>query len=73
MTNRSKKYRQATLCFNCLASLTSDDIFDVDNIDDLEDVSKTLTNMCQEDIDVLNIKVCHPKNCIMHYFPIILT
>ena len=29
--------------------------------------------MCQEDIDVLNIQGCHPKNCIMHYFPIIPT
>ena len=45
-------------------------MFDVDNIEDLEEVSKTLTNMCQEDIDVLNIKGCHPKSCIMHYFPI---
>ena len=48
-------------------------MFDVDNIEDLEEVSKTLTNMCEEDIDVLNIKGCHPKSCIMHYFPIIPT
>ena len=34
---------------------------------------KTLTNICQEDIDVLNIKGCHPKSCIMYYFPIIST
>ena len=46
-------------------------MFDVDNIEDLEEVSKILTNMCQEDIDVLNIKRCHPKSFIMHYFPII--
>ena len=45
-------------------------MFDVDNIEDLEEVSKTLTNMCQEDIVVLNIKGCHPKSCIMHCFPI---
>ena len=44
-------------------------MFDVDNIEDLE-VSKILTNMCEEDIDVLNIKGCHPKSCIMHYFVI---
>ena len=48
-------------------------MFDVDNIEDLEEVSKTLANMCEEDIDVLNIKGCHPKSCIMHYFPIIPT
>ena len=29
--------------------------------------------MCQEDIDILNIQGCHPKSCIMHYFPIIPT
>ena len=59
--------------FHCSAPQTSNDIFDVDNIEDLEEVSKTLTTMCQEDIDVLNIKGCHPKTCIMHYFPIIPT
>ena len=46
-------------------------MFDVDNIEDLEEVSKILTNMCQEHIDILNIKGCHPKSCIMHYFTII--
>ena len=40
----------------------SDDMFDVDNIEDLEEVPKILTNMCQEDIDVLDIKGCHPKS-----------
>ena len=29
--------------------------------------------MCQEDNGVLNIKGCHPKCCIMHYFLIIPT
>ena len=29
--------------------------------------------MCQEDIDALNIKGCHPKSCVMHYFSIIPT
>ena len=29
--------------------------------------------MCQEKIDVLNIKGCLPRRCIMHYFPIIPT
>ena len=50
-------------------------MFDVDNIEgtDLEQVSKILTNMCRENIDVLNIKVCLPRRCIMHYFPIIPT
>ena len=48
-------------------------MFDVDNIEDLEEVSKILTDMCQEDIDVLNIQGCHPKSCIMHYFPTIPT
>ena len=50
-------------------------MFDVDNIEliDLEEVSKILTNMCQEDIDVLNIQGCHPKSFIMHFFPIIPT
>ena len=37
---------KVALCFYCLAPRTSDDIFDVDNIEDLEEVSKTLTNMC---------------------------
>ena len=70
ITKPIKKYKQAASCFHCSASRTSDDMFDVDNIEDLEEVSKTLTNMCQEDIDVLNIKGCHPKSCIMHCFPI---
>ena len=50
-------------------------MFNVDNIKgtDLEEVSKILTSVCQEDIDVLNIQGCHPKSCIMHYFPIIPT
>ena len=50
-------------------------MFDVDNIEgtDLEQVSKILTNMYQEDIDVLIIQGCHSKSCIMHYFPIIPT
>ena len=34
---------KVALCFYCLAPQTSDDIFDVDNI---EEVSKTLRNMC---------------------------
>ena len=42
-------------------------------MEDLEEVSKILANMCQEDIDVLNIQVCHSKSCIMHYFPLIPT
>ena len=29
--------------------------------------------MCQEDIGILNIKGCHPKICVMHYFPIMPT
>ena len=37
---------KVALCFYCLAPRTYDDIFDVDNIEDLEEVSKTLTNMC---------------------------
>ena len=72
-----KNYRhidKVASCFHCSALLahprTSHDMFDVDNIEDLEEVSKTLTNMCQEDIDVLNIQGCHPKCCIMHYFPV---
>ena len=50
-------------------------MFDVDNIEliDLEEVSKILANMCQEDIDVLNIQGCHSKSFIMHFFPIIPT
>ena len=68
-----KNYKPVASCFHCLAPRTSDDMLDVDNIEDLEEVSKTLTNMCQEDIDVLNIKRCHPKSCKMHYFPIIPT
>ena len=68
-----KNYKQVASCFHCLAPRTSDDMFDVDNTENLEEVSKTLTNMCREDIDVLNIKGCHSKSCIMHYFPIIPT
>ena len=48
-------------------------MFDFDNIEDLGEISKILTDMCQEDIDVLNIHGCHPKSCIMHDFPIIPT
>ena len=68
-----KIYQQVASCFYCSAPRTSDDTFDVDNMEDLEEVSKTLRNMCQEDIDVLNIKGCHPMRCIMHYLPIIPT
>ena len=84
--NSIKNYKQSSKyidrvasCFHCLASSahprTSDDMFDVDNIEvtDLEEVSKILTNMCQEDIDVLNIQGCHPKSFTMHCFPIIPT
>ena len=80
--NSIKNYKQSSKyidkvasCFHCSAPRTSDDMFDVDNIEgtDLEEVSKILTNMCQEDTDVLNIQECHPKSCIMHYFPIIPT
>ena len=61
--------------FHCSAPRTSNVIFDVGNIEsiNLEEVSKILTNMCQEDTEVLNIKGCHPKSCILHYFPIIPT
>ena len=48
-------------------------LFDVDNIEYLEEVSETPTNMCQQDIDVMNIQGWHPKSYIMHYFPIIPT
>ena len=68
-----KNYKHVASCFHCSAPQTSDDMFDIDNIEDLEEVSKTLANMCQEDIDVLNIKGYHPKSSIVHYFPIILT
>ena len=68
-----KNYKQIASCFHCSAPRTPDDMFAVDNIEDLEEVSKTLTNICQEDIDVLNIQGCHPKSFIMHYFPIIST
>ena len=66
-----QNYKQVASCFHCSAPQTSDDMLDVDNIEDLEEISKILTNMCQEDIDILNIKDCHPKSCIMHYFPLI--
>ena len=68
-----KNCKQVASRFHCSAPQTSNDMFDVDNIEDLEEVSKTLTNMCQEDIDVLNVKGCHPRSCIIHYFPIIPT
>ena len=68
-----KTYGQAASCFHCASPQTSDDMFDVDNVKDLEEVSKPITNMCQEDTDILNTKECHPKSCIMHYFPIIPT
>ena len=68
-----KNYRQAALYFHCSVARTSDDMFDVVNIEDLEEVSRILTNMSQEDIDLQNIKGCHRKSCIMHYFPIIPT
>ena len=69
----TKNYRQAGSCFHCSAPPPSDDMFDVENIEDLEEVLQILTNMCQEDTDVLNIKGYHPKSYIMHYFPIIPT
>ena len=68
---KCKRVTRQHLFFHCSAPRISDDMFDVDNIEDLQEVSKILTNMCQEDIDVLNIKGCHPKSYIMHYFPII--
>ena len=71
ITKAIKNYKQVASCFHCSAPRTPDDMFDVDNIKGLDEVSKILTNMCQEDIDVLNIKGRHPKCCIMHYFPIV--
>ena len=47
-----KSYRQAALYFHCSVARTSDDMFDVVNIEDLEEVSRILTNMSQEDIDL---------------------
>ena len=78
--NSIKNYRQSSKyigrvawCFHCSAPQTSDDMFDVVYIKDLEEVSNALTNMCQENVDVLNIQRCHPKSCIIHYLPIIPT
>ena len=68
-----KTYRQPASCFHCASPQTSDDMFDVDNVKYLEEVSKPIRNMCQEGTDVLNTKECHRKSCIMHYFPIIPT
>ena len=50
--------KQVALCFLCLTPQTSDDTFDVSNTEHSfnTEVSKILTNMCQEDIHVLNIK-----------------
>ena len=70
---RIKDYKQVASCFHCSVPRTSDDMFDVDNMEDLKEVSKTFTSMCQEDIDVSNINRCHPKSCIIHYFPLIPT
>ena len=43
-----KNYKQVASCFNCSAPQTSDDMFDVDNIEDLEEVSKTLTTSAKK-------------------------
>ena len=46
-----KNYRHIdkfALCFHCSTPRTSDDMFDVENIEDLEEVSKTLTNMSRK-------------------------
>ena len=46
-----KNYRHIdkfALCFHCSTPRTSDDMFDVENIEDLEEVSKTLTNMARK-------------------------
>ena len=40
-----KNYRQTASCFHCSAPPTSDDMFDVGNIEDLEEVSEILTNV----------------------------
>ena len=73
ITKPIKKYKLAASSFQCLTSRTSNDMFDVENTEDLEEVSKALTKMCQDNIEVLNIKGCRPKSCIIHYFPIIPT
>ena len=73
ITKQHLSIKKVESCFHFSVPQTSENMFDVDNLEDLEEVSKTLTNMCQEGIDVLNIKGCHPKSCIMHYFPIIPT
>ena len=72
-TSLAQKLQAGCIVFSLFAPQISDDMFDVDNMEDLEEVSKILTNMCQGDIDILNIKGCHAKSCIMHYFPIIPT
>ena len=75
--NSIKNYKQSSKyidkvasCFHCLAPRASDDMFDVDNIENLEKVSKIFTNTCKEGTEVLNIQGRHSKSCIMHYFPI---
>ena len=73
ITKQHLSIKKLVSCFHCSAPQTSDNMFDVDNIEDLEEVSKTLTNMCQENIDILNIKGCQLKSCMMHCFPIIST
>ena len=72
-TSTAQKLQAGCIVFSLFSPQISDDMFDVDNMEDLEEVSKILTNMCQGDIDILNIKRCHAKSCIMHYFPIIPT
>ena len=73
ITKQHLSIKKVVSSFHCSAPQTSDDMFDVDNKEDLEEVSKTLTNMCQDNIDVLNIKGSQLKSCMMHYFPIIPT
>ena len=58
----SKYIDKVASCLHCSAPRITDDMFDADNIEDLEEVSKVLTNMCQEDIDVFSIQGCHLKS-----------
>ena len=55
-------------CFHCSAPKEP---YDID--DGIEIIMSQLDKLCEEDVSVLNIKGCHPKDLILHNFPIIPT
>ena len=64
----SKYIEKVACCFHCSQPKEP---FDVET--ELEELKAKLEGLCKEDVRVLNMKGCHPKDLILQNFPIIPT